>query len=272
MFEVEFLIKKLSREFKNVFLDIVNSVNEEIDFEDLIKAIEEKNLSGVKRAVKFEKFQQNLKQFSPVILQTINIAANEMEKSKHILLDLDREVNLSQVKTVTNKLITGLTEQQDKIIKDIVYDGIDRQLSVKTIADKIKLNINLNATQVKTLKSIEDNLISKNANKEVINKIIEEKAKQMLKTRAETIAVTESANAVSAGRDLMQKQMFLDGDIPTNTKKEWITASDERQCGNCAPMNGQIVSINELFTTGFGAKVERPPLHARCRCFIVIKF
>ncbi len=272
MFEVEFLMKKLSREFKSVFLDIVNTVNEEIEIDDLIKAIEERNLSGVKRAVNFEKFQQNLKQFSPVILSTINTAANEMEKTKHILLDLDREVNLSQVKTVTNKLITGLTEQQDKIIKDIVYEGIDTQLSVKTIADKIKLNINLNAPQSKTLKSIEDNLLSKNTNKEVIKKIVEEKAKQMLKIRAETIALTESANAVSAGRDLMQKQMFLDGDIPTNTKKEWVTASDERQCPNCAPMSGQIIPMDELFTTGFGAKVERPILHARCRCFVVIKY
>ena len=272
MFAAEFLMQKLSREYKDTFMGIVNNVKDEIDFDELVESIEEKNIYKISGAAKFEKFQKNLSQFSPVILRAINIAANEMENKKSILLDLDRVTNLNEVKTVTNKLITGLTEQQDQIIKQVIYDGIDRQLSAKTIADKLISHIGLNAPQSRTLQTIEDNLVKNNSNKTSINKIIESKTKQMLKLRSETIALTESANAVSSGRYLMQQQMLEDGDILHDTTQEWLSGSDERSCSVCAPMHGQKIKMNEFFTAGNGAKVRSPILHARCRCIVVINY
>lgn len=272
MFAAEFLIKKLSRQYKDVFMNIVTNIKEEVSIDELLQSIEEKNISKIKASSKFYKFTQNLSQFTPVILNSINLSANEMEKKKSIFLDLDRESSLLEVNNVTNKLITCITEQQDMMIKQIVYDGIDQQLSAKLIADKIVSRIGLNATQSRTLQSIESNLVKNYTNKKAIDKVLEKKAKQMLKQRAETIALTESANAISAGRYLMQQQMYNDHEISRDSTQEWLTGSDERSCAVCAPMNGQIIKLNELFTTGSGFQVKRPILHARCRCIVVINF
>ena len=143
-----------------------------------------------------------------------------------------------------------MAEQQKLVVQKIIYNGIDRQLSAKSIADKLINNIGLNAPQTEILQNLENNLINSNTNKTTINKIIEQKSKQFLKIRAETIALTESANAISAGRYLMQQQMYDDGDISSDTTQEWYTASSERTCSVCAPMHGQKVKMNELFTTG----------------------
>jgi hypothetical protein len=272
MFAAEFLINKMAREYNETFMGVVTSLKEEIEFQDLIQSIEEKNIYKISAATKFEKFQQKLSQFKPLILSTISIAARETEKKKNILLDLDREVNLNEVNKVTNKFITGMAEQQKLVVQKIIYDGIDRQLSAKSIADKLINNIGLNAPQTEILQNLENNLINSNTNKTTINKIIEQKSKQFLKTRAETIALTESANAISSGRYLMQQQMYEDGDISRDTMQEWYTASSEITCSVCAPMHGQRIKMNELFTTGSGSKVKSPILHARCRCIVVINF
>ena len=66
MFAAEFLINKMAREYNETFMDVVTSLKEEIEFQDLIKSIEEKNIYKISAATKFEKFQprQNLKNFS----------------------------------------------------------------------------------------------------------------------------------------------------------------------------------------------------------------
>jgi SPP1 gp7 family putative phage head morphogenesis protein len=80
--------------------------------------------------------------------------------------------------------------------------------------------------------------------------------------RTDRIARTETATAANQGTLEAYKQSGV------VKKKEWITADDERLCDLCAPMDGEVVNIDDNFSAGISA----PPLHPNCRCTIVAAF
>lgn len=270
MLTADFLMSKMEREYKGLFLDVVSHVKQEIDFNDIVQAIEDKNLNKLTKATKFDDFKNYLSQFKPLILNTINIAAENTEKKRKVILDLDREMVSKELKLIDKNFIDNITIQQKENIENILREGLDEQLSYKYIAKKIENNIGLNRVQVEALNKLEKNLISNNTSQNVITKILENKAKTMLKIRSENIALTESARAVSSGRYLMQQQMYEDGDISANTIQKWLTARDERQCHLCGSLNNVEAKMNENFIASNGFSARSPILHNRCRCIVII--
>lgn len=253
MYEAEELIDYKAKEFEEIFLISL------INFKEII------NIDNIEKSLNI--FEKNLTHFRPVILSTISEAAKQAQKE---VLDLETHQALNAVNKICNNLIIDITEQQKNVIKNILSSGINRGLSHKIISDKIKNVVGLNQQQYKILENIEKNLNSENVDESDIKRIIESKIKQFIKQRAETIAQTESARAVSEGRYLIQQQCYENGDFPTEVMQEWLTGRDERTCSICSPMHGQRIKLNELFTTGNGLKVKSPILHPRCRCIVRI--
>ena len=265
MFEAENLMIKQAKYFEEVFGVAVENTRENIDINEL-----EKNISNYYEEIEvLNILKKSLSHFKPIILNSVSLAAKQESK---FVLDLESHQSLNAVNKICNHLITDITEQQRNVFKNIISSGVNRGLSNKVISEKIKSNIGLNQVQVTALQAIEDNLKFENISPEKINKIIENKSKQMLKARSQTIAITESARAVSEGRYLIQQQTFDNDEFPSDVLQEWLTGSDERTCSVCAPMNGQKIKMNELFITGNGIKVKSPILHPRCRCIVRILF
>lgn len=75
------------------------------------------------------------------------------------------------------------------------------------------------------------------------------------KSRARTIAITESASAYSKGSIAAYRESGV------VTGKEWLAFDP---CEICAPLDGAIVELDEQFTGGF----DHPPAHPNCRCSI----
>jgi len=94
-------------------------------------------------------------------------------------------------------------------------------------------------------------------------------SRRALRYRAETIARTETVAASNGGRIAgirgMQDAGMLRG---ATIEKIWVTAIDERTCDLCAPLDGEVVSIDVPFRGSEELIVEYPPLHPRCRCTI----
>jgi hypothetical protein len=180
MLTADFLMSKMEREYKELFLDVVSHVKQEIDFNDIVQAIEDKNLNKLTKATRFDDFKNYLSQFKPLILNTINLAAENTEKKRKVILDLDREIVSKELKLIDKHFIDNITNQQKENIENILREGLDQQLSYKYIAKKIENNIGLNRVQVEALNKLEKNLISNNTSQNVITKILENKAKTML--------------------------------------------------------------------------------------------
>ena len=87
---------------------------------------------------------------------------------------------------------------------------------------------------------------------------IREKALIASATRAEMIAVTETARAYSLG----SKAAYQASGVVE--AMEWLTAPD--CCEDvCAPLNGKRVALDGAFADG----ITEPPAHPRCRCTLL---
>lgn len=73
--------------------------------------------------------------------------------------------------------------------------------------------------------------------------------------RIDTIARTEITNAISAGEDVVSRELIAQGAI---VEEIWFSQIDERVCPICAPRHGKI--------KGDGWQ-NAPPAHPRCRCY-----
>ena len=269
MYKAESLIDKLSTSYELAFDSMVENAKENLDITQAIYEMERGNYSNVDNL-----FNLNSTQFKPVIIHAINIAAKEEEAASKnkITLDLDRDTSVREIHRLGVDLITDINSQQRLVIKGVISDGLDNSLSYKTISKNLKDHIGLNRVQSKTLFNIEQDLKQQNVSPFNVKKIIERKTKQMITARAQTIALTESARAVSSGRYLIQNQMVDDAILSKNTMQIWLTATDERTCPVCAPMHEKKVKVGDLFTTGKGLKVISPILHPRCRCIVILYY
>lgn len=90
-----------------------------------------------------------------------------------------------------------------------------------------------------------------------IAQILKDSGKDISASRAEKIAVTELAQAMS--------KVEAEGAVKMGLQ-EWIwhTSLDERVCPICAPLEGKRANIGKSFGDGFNA----PPAHVMCRCYM----
>lgn len=80
--------------------------------------------------------------------------------------------------------------------------------------------------------------------------------------RARMIAQTEITRAYASGNLETWK---ASGAIE---QKRWRTNNDHVVCDQCEPLNGKVVGIGEQFETDNGERLDAPPAHPGCRCWI----
>lgn len=88
--------------------------------------------------------------------------------------------------------------------------------------------------------------------------------------RSEMIARTETMRAANAGQEASWNQAVEQGLLPDTSKKEWLTADDDKLCDDCDSLDGQQVDLDDDFESDSGETVETPPLHPNCRCSVGI--
>lgn len=90
---------------------------------------------------------------------------------------------------------------------------------------------------------------------ESIDTLFETLAPMFGDVRAEMIGVTEVTRIFAdANREVWSKSGYV-------RKVKFLTAFDDLVCPICAPLNGEVHSIED--------KKNKPPLHTKCRCFEV---
>lgn len=222
-----------------------------------------------------------------------------------------KKFNNEQKEKVLKKLgkeIKGIKQFEDLFDSEeeisILIDGatpILRELLEKEGKEALKLigvNGVFEANLERVVNSLEKSisLMSENYNETTLN-LLKEKLKEGLEAgeslpeltervrqvyefsdevRAERVARTEAFRVANSAT----KEAWRQSGVVKTLK--WYTASDERVCEFCEPMNGKVVEIeNNWFEKGDsmvgknGGKldidysdIENPPLHADCRCYI----
>ena len=172
------------------------------------------------------------------------------------------------------QLITSIDDLTRQSIRKIIIDSFNEGIDVRRTAVRIKNVIGLHPQWADAVTKFErrelDRLIKAGVKEakavERAQKASQAYADRLRTARAKTIARTEIQIAQNEGRMEGYRQADEAGYIDPASMKMWITAPDERTCDICAPLDGQVVPWNGLFSIG----LEKPIVHPNCRCTFVI--
>lgn len=172
------------------------------------------------------------------------------------------------------QLVQSIDSLTREAIRRLIIDSFNNQVDVRITAQRIKNIIGLHprwAQAVATFEKKEFDRLMKEGIKEAKARETSQKsaskyADRLKGIRATTIARTEIQIAQNEGRYEGWKQADEEGYVDPASMKMWITAPDERTCDICAPLDGETVAWNSLFSIG----LEKPIVHPNCRCTMVI--
>ncbi len=97
-------------------------------------------------------------------------------------------------------------------------------------------------------------------------------ARERKAQRAKVIARTETAAAQNVGQSTAWTAALQAGQLPENTRREWVAVLDQRTSELCQSLDGTTVGMGELFQTEDGQFFEHPPAHPNCRSTVVLVF
>jgi SPP1 gp7 family putative phage head morphogenesis protein len=170
--------------------------------------------------------------------------------------------------------VTSIDEMTRNAIRKIIVDAFNEQLDYRAVAKRIKNIVGLHPRWADAVVKYEKNefarMVKMGIKEQTARTRAQERAvrysDQLKSKRAAMIARTEIQIAQNEGRYEGWKQAFDEGFVDPQATKMWITAQDERTCPICAPLDGEVVSWNGVFSIG----LERPIVHPHCRCTMVI--
>ena len=147
----------------------------------------------------------------------------------------------------------------------VAYEGPPNQRAIdwaKNHVSKAKLVDGINETTLEKLSRVIGDGIENKRGIPGISKDIRDEFKGMGKHRAELIARTETATALSQASLDTMADMGVDG-------KEWVTAGDDQVSDECEGNEAEgVIPVGQAFSGG----VMAPPQHPDCRCVIAPAF
>lgn len=182
--------------------------------------------------------------------------------------------SLAYAQRRAGQLVASIDDLTRQSIRKIIIDSFNEGIDVRRTAVRIKNVIGLHPAWADAVTKFErrelDRLIKAGVKEaqavQRSQKASGAYADRLRTARAKTIARTEIQIAQNEGRMEGYRQADAEGYIDPASMKMWITAPDERTCDICAPLDGQVVPWNGLFSIG----LEKPIVHPNCRCTFVI--
>ena len=209
-------------------------------------------------------------------------------------VDLNLEfalVNERAVRFATEEaaqLVTSVTSETEKAIRDIVVRGQREGLNVRLQAQEIRRIVGLTDRDARAVDRFYSGLLESGTNQSRAGELADRMSARLLRRRAENIARTETIRAANMGNQLSWQAAMDNGLLPRSTQKAWIATGDSRTCAICAVLDGQVISVSTSFDVQeraasftqeggsfrVASKVplknptitQTPPSHPSCRC------
>ncbi len=162
------------------------------------------------------------------------------------------------IREYTWRIATQTRAAVNIAVERAIREGIPPREAAKLI----KQFIGLDTKRTGAALAFRDKLVADGRSFGMVNRMTERYSEKLLRSRARTIARTETMAAMNAGSVASYKQARDEGFLGQDSGKEWIITPDEQLCEICAPMEGEVVPIDDDFSNGFA----HPPAHPNCRC------
>lgn len=169
--------------------------------------------------------------------------------------------NLEAQKVAANqaaKMITIISDETKESIRMLIVRSIREGIPPYDAARMIRSMVGMTRPQTISAINYRTELIDQGLNLDRVEILMERYTKKKIRERAIMIARTEIMGALNHGVLQSWKQARKEGFLNKSFGKEIIVTPDERLCSFCAPLDGQIVPLNEKFKSSqTGGPVER---------------
>lgn len=158
------------------------------------------------------------------------------------------------------KLVTDVTNQARQAIRTVITDGIEQGVTPRDSAKLIRSSIGLTERDAGAVMKRRAELIKSGVKSDVATAKAQKYADKLTRSRAQTIARTETMRASNEGQAQLWAQARDKGLLTGKEQKVWLVSDP---CPICAALDGERVGLNEEFSIG-----SDPPAHPNCRCTI----
>jgi len=190
------------------------------------------------------------------------ITENSREAIRQTILDAFKNGGhpYEQAREIRN--VIGLTTNQQKAVENF-RSALENP---STIPDALSRSLRDGRYDPTLLRAAQNQT---NLSQAQIDKMTDRYSQRYLKYRAETIARTETVRASNAGQREVWSQAKDQGLLGDNAMRVWIVSGDDRTCGDCEDLDGEMAGLNEEFAPGI---MSPPDPHPDCRCTTALQF
>lgn len=148
----------------------------------------------------------------------------------------------------------------------IVEDALEHGLNETVMAGRLQQMWALTPHHVDASNRYRRGLQQQDRTAAWVNRMTQRYNNRLLNARLKAISETETLTLFNLGREAQWMRSVKEGILPENTMKMWITGRDEKVCEVCAPMDGELAALGEVFPD-VGLYV--PAAHPNCRCITI---
>jgi len=170
------------------------------------------------------------------------------------------------------ELAVSLTDSTHRALRGVLRQGIaENPIGARDLGRYLRPLVGLTPGQATAVERFRANLLGEGLDPSKVTHRVENYAGYLSRIRAERIARTEIAFAFNrSGLDTMRSARD-EGLVRSSIVKTYLTGRDERVCPFCAPLDGEIVELEQTFpgATRLLPFVLSPPVHPNCRCSLL---
>ena len=169
--------------------------------------------------------------------------------------------------------VTAMSNAGRLVIRHLVTSAVAGGTSNEKLrAELVRAGLGLDEPRARSLTLYAHELLERVQEGDLENaaarRLLIRRSGRMTKSRAWTIARTETADAQGYGRQKAWDDAITRKVIKRDEwRKHWIIKDDERTTDTCRRLARETTTVDGEFSDGF----RRPPRHPRCRCVCVIR-
>jgi len=242
------------------------------DFAKALAAVEPK-LAGVRdRALEAEatRLATDLGDVAPAAAATVRAALGTLGTNG--IAEVTGRVRAA-IEAQAAARVVDVTDETRRALRDTIQRAYDAGVHTRVMARRIRQEVGLTRRQAEAVSRYRTALAGAKLPPARVDQLVDRYANRLLSERAQTIASTETAQAVNdgqrAGWEDLRERGLVSGDV---YEREWlaIIPGGGRTCPRCINLDGTRAPIGGVFTGDEKGPTKGPPLHPRCRCSEVL--
>ncbi len=167
------------------------------------------------------------------------------------------------------RLVTNVSDETIAAIRSVIVRSIREGIPPYDAAKLIRGLVGMTERDAQAAMNYREEMVNSGLPIERVDKLVDRYADKKIAARADSIARTETMDALNDGALEGWAQAQDDGLLGEGATKEVIVTPDERLCPVCEPLDGVAVPLDEPFDTDNGP-IMAPPFHPRCRCTLAV--